>query len=908
MAQNPRRRSRIIVSVVAVVVLFGLPFLTWLATVYTDYLWYIDLGQRSVFIVRLLSSLSFGLAFGVVAFLLLYVNARIARRMAPRAMLTSVGNMPPQIEEAILQIRASVGPFLDKVILWGSLLVALLVGIRMASDWVPLRLALAAIPFGIKDPQFGRDVGFYVFTLPALRILSNWLTGMLVLAAIVTTAVHVLDGAIRPWERLRGFAPHVKAHLSVLLGLIVLSKAFDYWLDVWSLNFSARGQVTGASYTDVHAQLPALQILIAITIAVGIALLVNIRFKGWRLPIIALGAWLVASLLIGTVYPAIVQQFVVKPNEVSLEKPYINRNIKYTRLGYGLEGVVGLPFPAAEDLTAKDIVADRATLQNVRLWNPTIAQQSYSQLQSLRPYYDFRDVDIDRYVIAGKRRQVLVSARELNTGKLADQAKTWVNEHLVYTHGFGIVMSPVNEASAQGQPTFVIQNIPPVATDPALNVTQPRLYFGEDTTDYVILNTGIQEFDYPKGETNAQTTYSGAGGVKVGNIARKVAWAFRLGTAQILFSSYVKPDSRVLFARDLVTRLGRLAPWLVLDSDPYPAVIDGRIIWICDGYTVSDYFPYSERLAGGMNYIRNSVKVTVDAYDGTVKFYAFDPNDPVLKAWRSVFPSLFTDADKIPDNVRAHFRFPQGLFSTQAEIYRNYHMTDPVVFYNKEDSWDIPSGATTTTGEMAPFYVLMKLPGQTTEDFQMVLPFTPRGKANMIGWMAAKSDPADYGKRTVYQFPKQRLVLGPQQISARINQDAKISPQLSLWNQRGSQVIFGDMLVIPIKNSIVYVQPLYLQAETTAIPELTRVVVVYADKVEMDATLEAALLTIFGAEQPSTSPTSTPTAATAARARALFDQAIASQRAGDWAAYGKAIDELGKVLEELTSKAATATK
>lgn len=908
MAEKPHRRSRIIVSVVAIVVLFGLPFLTWLATVYTDYLWYIDLGQRSVFIVRLVSSLSFGLAFGVVAFLLLYVNARIARRMAPRAMLTSVGNMPPQIEEAILQIRASVGPFLDKVILWGSLLVALFVGIRMASDWVPLRLALAAIPFGIKDPQFGRDVGFYVFTLPALRILSNWLTGMLVLAAIVTTAVHVLDGAIRPWERLRGFAPHVKAHLSVLLGFIVLSKAFDYWLDVWSLNFSARGQVTGASYTDVHAQLPALQILIAITIAVGIALMVNIRFKGWRLPIIALGVWLVATLLIGTVYPAIVQQFVVKPNEVSLEKPYINRNIKYTRLGYGLEGVVGLPFPAAEDLTAKDIVADRATLQNVRLWNPTIAQQGYSQLQSLRPYYDFRDVDIDRYEIAGKRRQVLISARELNTGKLADQAKTWVNEHLVYTHGFGIVMSPVNEASAQGQPTFVVQNIPPVATDPALNVTQPRLYFGEDTTDYVILNTGIQEFDYPKGETNAQTTYSGAGGVKVGGIARRVAWAFRLGTAQILFSTYVKPDSRVLFARDLVTRLGRLAPWLVLDSDPYPAVIDGRVIWICDGYTTSDYFPYSERLASGMNYVRNSVKITVDAYDGTVKLYAFDPNDPVLKAWRSVFPSLFTDADKIPDNVRAHFRFPQGLFSTQAEIYRNYHMTDPVVFYNKEDSWDIPSGATTTTGEMEPFYVLMKLPGQTTEDFQMVLPFTPRGKANMIGWMAAKSDPADYGKRTVYQFPKQRLVLGPQQISARINQDAKISPQLSLWNQRGSQVVLGDMLVIPIKNSIVYVQPLYLQAETTAIPELTRVVVVYADKVEMDATLEAALLTIFGAEQPSASPTSTPTAATAARARALFDQAIAAQRAGDWAAYGKAIDELGKVLEELTSKAATATK
>jgi uncharacterized membrane protein (UPF0182 family) len=909
MAQSPRRRPRIILTVIAAVVLFGLPLLTWFATVYTDYLWYIDLGQRSVFIVRLVSSLVIGCVFGAVAFLLVYVNARIARRMAPRAMLTSIGNMPPQVEEAILQVRSAVGPFLDKGLLWGSLLVGLIAGVSMAGNWVPLRLALASVPFGITDPQFGRDVGFYVFTLPALRIVSSWLIGMLIFTTIITAVIHLVDGAIRPWERLRGFAPHVKAHLSVLLGLIAFEKAFDYWLDIWALNLSPRGQVTGASYTDIHAQLPALEILIAIAVAVGIALVINIRFKGWRLPIISIGVWIVASVLVGSVYPSIVQQFVVRPNEVSLEAPYIKRNIQYTRLGFGLEGVVARPFSAAEDLTAKDIVADRPTLQNVRLWGPTIAQQSYSQLQSLRPYYDFRDVDIDRYMIDGVRRQVLISARELNTSQLAAQAKTWVNQHLVYTHGYGVVMSPVNEASPQGLPTFVIQNIPPVSSDPTLDVKQPALYFGEDTTDYVIVGTGIKEFDYPKGDTNAETTYSGTAGIKVGSVVRRLAWAFRLGTTQILFSSYVKPDSRVLFARDLVTRISRLAPWLVLDSDPYPAVIDGRVVWICDGYTASDYFPYSERLADGTNYVRNSVKITVDAYDGTVTLYAFDPTDPVLKAWRSVFPSLFADADTIPDAVRAHFRFPQGLFSVQAEVYRNYHMTDPIVFYNKEDSWDIPTSNSAATGEMEPFYVLMQLPGQTTEDFQMILPFTPRGKNNMIGWMAAKSDPADYGKRIVYQFPKQRLVLGPQQISARINQDAQISPQLSLWNQRGSQAIFGDMLVIPIKNSIVYVQPLYLQAETNAIPELTRVVVVYADKVEMEATLEAALLKVFGAEQPSTpsTPTTTPSA-TVLRARDLFEQAIAAQRAGDWSAYGKAIDELGTVLGELASQVTTPTK
>lgn len=907
MAQPRSSRSRIAILIGTVVVLFGLPFLTWLATVYTDYLWYVELGQSSVFFVRIVSSLAIGAIFAVVVFGLLFANARIARGMAPRTMPATMGNMPPQLEEAILEIRAKLGPILDKVILWGSLGVALLVGVRMSAYWVPIRLALAAVPFGIKDPQFGRDAGFFVFTLPALRIVSDWLTGILVFTTVVTLGVHLLDGAIRPWERLRGFAPHVKAHLSVLLGLIVLSKAFGYWLDMWYLDFSPRGQVTGASYTDVHAQLPALRILVIIAIVVGVLLMVNIRFQGWRLPIIGLGIWLAASVLVGTVYPAIVQQFVVKPNEVALEAPYIKRNIKYTRLGYGLEAVVGRPFPATEDLAAKDIITNRSTLQNVRLWNPTIVKQCYSQLQSLRPYYDFRDVDIDRYVVEGKRRQVLVSARELNTEKLADQAKTWVNEHLVYTHGFGLVMSPVNEATTQGMPDFIIKNVPPEAAEPALDVKQPRVYFGEDTTDYVVVNTGIKEFDYPKGDRNAETVYKADSGVEVGGIGRRLAWALRLATAQILFSQYVQPESRVLLARDLTTRMDRLAPWLTLDADPYPALVDGKIVWIADGYTTSEYFPYSERLGNGLNYVRNSVKVTIDAYDGTVKLYAFDSKDPILKAWRGVFPSLFTDADAIPDGVREHFRFPQGLFSTQAEIYRSYHMTDPRVFYNKEDSWDIP--AVGTAGQMEPFYVLMQLPGESREDFQMVLPFTPRGKSNMIGWMAAKSDPIDYGKRTVYQFPKQRLVLGPQQISARINQDAKISPQLSLWNQRGSQAIFGDMLVIPIEDSIVYVQPLYLQAETNAIPELTRIVVVYADKVEMEATLEAALLQIFGAEEPSTPATGTPIpSATASKARQLFEDAIAAQRKGDWAGYGRAIEELGTVLEQLSSREGTATK
>ena len=909
MASSSKRWPRILAVSVAGFLFIGIPIITWLATVWTDYLWFVDLGHEEVFIVQIVSRVAVAVVFALLAFALLFVNARIARGMAPQAVLTSLGDMPQQWEEAILQIRSRIGPFLDRIILWGSILVAVLVGIGMSANWETFRIALAAVPFGAKDPQFGMDIGFFVFTLPALRIVADWLTGFLILTTIVTAVIHLVDGAIRPWERLRGFAPHVKAHLSVLLGLIVLSKAFDYVLSIYELNFSRRGQVTGASYADVHAQLPAYWILVAVAVACGIALIVNIRFQGWRLPIAALGIWIVAGILVGTVYPAIVQQFVVKPNEARLEQPYIERNIKYTRLAFGLSDVKAVAFPARENLTAKDIVEERTTLSNVRLWNPAIVQQAYSQLQSLRPYYDFRDVDVDRYTLNGQRRQVLISARELNTDKLADQAKTWVNEHLQYTHGFGVVMSPVNEADPRGMPNFIVRDIPPRTAVPELKVTQPRLYFGEDTTNYIIVDTGIREFDYPRADQNAYTVYSGKGGVKVGSLGRRVAWALRLGTAQILFSNYVKPASRVLIARDLTTRISRLAPWLVVDSDPYPAIINGRIVWFMDGYTASDHYPYSQQLSSGTNYVRNSVKITVDAYDGTTTFYAFDPSDPVLKAWSQVFPGLLTDAEKIPREISQHFRYPEGLFRTQAEVYRTYHMTDPRVFYNKEDSWDIPTD-TTGQGEMAPFYVLMALPGQNSEDFQMIMPFTPRGKTNMIGWMSAKSDPADYGSRTVYRFPKERLVLGPQQVSAQINQDPTISPQLSLWNQRGSQAVFGDMLVIPIKDSIVYVQALYLQAEQTAIPELTRVIVVYADKVEMENTLEAALLKVFGQQAPAsgeTTGTTQPTA-DAATARKLFEDAIAAQRKGDWAEYGRLINQLGQVLDRLSSAEASATQ
>ncbi|MDZ4178715.1 MAG: UPF0182 family protein [Coriobacteriia bacterium] len=896
--------------VIAAILFLGLPLLGGVATLVTDYWWFIDLGQRGVFITQLTSAAAVGAAFGLAAFVLLYVNMRIARTLAPRFVVASPGGLSPQLEELVSNLRLRVGPVVDRVILWGSLVVGVLVGLSMAPSWDIIRLAFSAQSFGVTDPQFGQDVGFYVFALPALRLLADWLPSFLVLVTAAAAFVHLVDGAIQPLARLRGFAPHVKAHLSVLVGLIVTSKAFDYYLSIFELNFSPRGQVTGASFTDVNAQLPALRILVVVSLAAAAALLINIRFKGWRLPLVALGVWVAAAVLLGGVYPALIQQFRVEPNELAAEEPYIERNIEGTRRAFDLEDVELRPFAAAETLSADDVLANTDTLDNVRLWDPDIVTQSYRQLQVIRQYYHFTDVDVDRYMIDGRQRQVLVSARELDVEQLDPQARTWVNQHLVYTHGYGFVMSPSNEADARGFPRFLIADIPPESSI-EITVTQPAIYFGERTNGYVIVNTTLPEFDYPVGDTNAETFYEGAAGIKVGGFVKRAVFALRFGASQFLFSRYIEPDSRVLFDRTITARVEKLAPWLSIDDDPYPILSEGRILWVLDGYTSSDMYPYSQRY-GNVNYVRNSVKVTIDAYDGTVKLYAFDPEDPILAAWSDIFPGLLTDASEIPADVGTHFRYPEDLFQLQAEVYKRYHMTDTRVFYNKEDLWEFP-GEGKPEGPMKPFYVLSRLPGEENEDFQMIMPFTPRERDNMIGWMAAKSDPNDYGKRVVYQFPKQRVILGPDQVKARINQDDRISPQLSLWSQRGSQVIFGNMLVIPLEESIVYIQPLYLQAEQAAMPELVRVLVVYADKVEMAADLESALLAVFGEAAPARPDDGSGDGGVvepevdAASARELYDRAIEAQRQGDWSEYGRLLDELGGVLARLAGGSVEST-
>jgi uncharacterized protein len=887
-----------------------------IVTFTTDLLWYRELGQEGVFWTLVTSRLGTGAASGLAFFAILYGNIFVARRMAPRSRYRPGGLHPVDLEQALLRLRERLDPHIDRLLLVASILLAVLFGSAVASRWSVFQLFLHQVPFGEADPQFGRDLGFFVFSLPALRLFSDWLTGALLFTFVATMVVHVFDGAIRPWDPIRGFEAHVKGHLSVILGFVALSKAFDYYLQTFELNFSPRGQVLGASYTDVYAQLPALWILLVISVLSALALLLNIRYRGWKVPAVALGSWGVAWLLVGQLYPAIVQQFRVTPNEVAAEAPFIARNIEATTRAFDLQGIEVLPFAADDRLDATELAEEAPTIENVRLWDPNIITKTYKQLQEIRFYYDFNDVDIDRYTIDGKFRQVLISVREMNVGQLSREAKTWVNEHLVYTHGYGAVVSPVNEATPNGLPNFLVRDIPPVtATD--LVIGQPAIYFGEETTTYAIVNTRLPEFDYPVGDKNAVTTYAGRAGVPVGGFFRRVLFAVRFGSAKILLSDYIRPESRVLFHRPIRERVERLAPWLAIDRDPYPAVVNGRIYWFLDGYTQSSHYPYSQRLATGTNYLRNSVKVIVDAYHGSVWFYGIDSQDPVLAAWRKIFPGLILEGSEVPEAVRAHFRYPEDLFRVQAEVYKTYHMQDPQVFYNKEDQWAIPGEAAGRA--MRPFYALMRLPQAERAEFLLLLPFTPRTKDNMIGWMAAKSDPPGYGERLVYTLPKQKLVLGPEQVMARINQDPVISQQLSLWNQRGGSVIFGNMLVLPIKESILYVLPLYLQAEQTAMPALTRVIVLFGERLAMEPDLDTALERVFSG-RPSTAdrrggvslaagPTTAPPPPTGTGwglARELYQRALAAQRAGDWAGYGRQIEELGKLIERLAAEGSPA--
>ena len=800
------------------------------------------------------------------------------------------------------------------LVVGGALVLAALVALGETDNWdVALRFIRQA-PYGRSDPLYGKDIGFYLFSLPAYVALKNWMLLTLVLCTLVAGAVYWVHGDLT-LDKHRSAPPWVIAHGSALLGLFFAVKAWSYWLDRFLLLYGDNAVVVGAAYTDVHVELPALLALVGIASAAAFASWANMWGRSYKLPAAAALMVFGGSFVLALAIPALFQRVYVKPNELQLETPYLQRNIAFTQEAYKLRQFTVKPFPAEQGLTFQSLRGNRATTDNIRLWDWQPLMDTYVQLQEIRTYYRFHDIDIDRYEIGGSYQQVMVSARELDPARLPSNAQTWVNLHLLFTHGDGVVMSPVTRKSAEGLPILYLQDIPPVASGgPA--VREPRIYFGQGANSYVIVNGSTPEFDYPKGKDNVYGTYKGADGVAVGGMVRRTLFAWYFDDLNILLTNYITSESRILFRRNIQNRVRTIAPFLRLDHDPYVVVSDGRLFWMQDAYTTSNWFPYAEPLpGGGANYIRNSVKVVIDAYNGSVDFYVADPADPVIATYWRIFPGLFKPFEAMPADLQKHVRYPEDLFLIQAQMYRAYHMDAPEVFYNREDLWQFPrqpagfDGVDAGDGaRMAPYYIIMRLPGEARAEFFLMLPMAPSQRENMIAWLAARCDAPDYGKLIVYEFPKDKLVYGPFQIEARINQNTEISQQISLWNQMGSRVIRGHLLVVPIENSILYVSPLYLRAESGQLPELKRVIAAYGDRVVMEETLAEALAALFKESAPAfplpgppaTASPASPADLRAREALSHYDHAIARLKAGDWGGFGAELDALRPLLEQLS--------
>jgi uncharacterized membrane protein (UPF0182 family) len=712
----------------------------------------------------------------------------------------------------------------------------------------------------------------------------------------------------------RGLSPAALTHASMLLGLYFAVKAWSYGLDRFLLLYSDNGVVVGAGYTDLHVRLPILWFLVGLAVLCAIAAWANVRWQTWRLPAAAALLLFASSIVISGLFPALFNRFAVKPSELQLETPYIERNIALTRQAYNLRQIAVKPFPAEERLSFATLEANRPTVDNIRLWDVQPLMSTYAQLQEIRTYYKFLDMDIDRYRLDGAYQQVMLSARELEPSLLPSNAQTWVNLHLLFTHGNGVVMSPVTRKSTEGLPLFYLQDIPPVATGgPA--ISEPRLYFGQAEERYAIVKGSTPEFDYPKGKDNVYAAYDGADGVSIGDTARRGLFSWYYGDPNILLTEYITGESRILLHRNIQDRVRTIAPVLRLDHDPYIVVSGGRLFWMQDAYTTSDWFPYAQpQTSGGLNYIRNSVKVVIDAYNGSVDFYVSDPDDPLIQTYQRIFPGLFKPLSAMPADLQQHIRYPEDLFLVQAQLYRTYHMDRAEVFYNREDLWQFPRQPVDNEGlggrdvaRMSPYYMIMRLPGEARAEFVLMLPMVPSQRENMIAWLAARCDPPDYGKVVVYEFPKDKQVFGPFQIEARIQQNTDISQQISLWNQMGSRVIRGHLLVVPIENSILYVSPLYLRAATGQLPELKRVIAAYGGRVVMEETLGAALAALFKDTAPPPARAAEAGAATSAgpadsRARealAHYDRAIEHLKAGDFGGFGAELDALRPLLETL---------
>ena len=936
---------KLFLSIFAITAILLIIFISTGANIYTDWLWFKELNFEKTFTIMFLSNFILRLVIGAVFAAIIYLNLHFTKK--PIIKFINIKS-DDRVENLFGEERNQIFDWLNKkrlnlIYLFSSLIFGFLFSSISSESWKMVLKFLNKTEFNSVDPIFNNDISFYVFSLPFYSFLREMGMVVVVISLVLVGAIYIIFTGIHSFSEISGkLSTRAKKHMSVLVFVFLLFKAWDYRLQMYNILFSSEGVVFGAGYTDVNANLLGYRVLFVTVIFVALAVLYSLFKNNYKPLVVGIGAWILLSIIFTGVYPAFIQQYSVEPNEINREEEYIANNIEMTLQAYGLDDVETDDFELSEDeLSYDELMEYETVIDNIRLWDYRPLQDTYNQLQALRQYYTFEDIDIDRYQLGDNYTQVMLGARELDQNALATQAQTWVNKTLKYTHGLGITMSPAGKVRDNGQPEFLIQDIPPQVNNQNINLDNPSIYYGEKTDNYVIVNTDETEFHYPMGSENVFTEYEGTGGVEISNILRKSIYALRFNTMKILLSDDINDQSQIMYERNIHQRVRKAAPFLQYDSDPYIVNAEGRLFWIYDAYTTTGLYPYSQPYNGRENYVRNSIKVVVDAYNGTLDYYIVDQEDPIAATYAKIFDDLFKSADQMPDSIRKHIRYPQDLFKIQSQIYKTYHMQDPVVYYNREDVWEIPQeNYQGSTINVEPYYIMNQLPGEEEAEFILMTPFTPSNRDNMVAWMAARNDGEHYGELFTYRFPKDRLVYGPSQIESRIDQESEISQLLTLWSQRGSNVIRGNLLVIPINSSVLYVEPIFLQAEGGGIPELRRVIVSYKNQIIMRENLEEALKALLeeeaglavpeedveelqqetgvDVEADGTDLDSSETGAAQGQqqetgdlipgssseliteANNLYQQAQQALQNGDFAEYGEIIEKLGEVLNQLS--------
>lgn len=893
-----KRLYWIVIAAMTLIVYFGKKIVDF----FVDWIWYISVGYQAVIYKIVFTRIALFIIFGLAAFLFIYINIYIANKLKPKT-----SNLEKNVLEDLFKTR--INKLSNAAVILIVLFLAVLFGYGASHAWDIFLAYLNSTPFGKQDPLFLKDISFYVFSLPAIRYVYGFALAVVFLSLVGVFFIYFSKSAVQYLAREVYFTKGAKGHLFLLAAFLLALRAFGYKLDIYNLLYSTKGVVFGATYIDVYGYIPVYNIMLVLALLCAGVAVVNIFYKSWKPFAASLAAFILLSIVSG-VYPAFLQKFIVKPNEISKETKFIKYNIKCTREAYNIDRIKEKDFPSDEKITHNDILNNSGTIKNVRLWDAGPILATYGQLQEIRTYYKFFDVDNDRYYVNGKYTQTMLSPREISYDELP--SRIWINEHLTYTHGYGLCLGPVNRVTSEGLPEFFVKDIPPYAIDD-MKIARPEIYFGELSNLYCFVNTKNKEFDYPSGDKNIYCEYKDKGQIKVGSIWRKLLFALKFSEPKIFFSQDITNDSRLMYRRKVLERVAMCAPGVRFEDDIYMVCAkDGNLYWIVEGFTASSYYPYSQPASSAGNYIRNSVKAVVNAYTGEVSYYISDEADPVIKTQNKIFPGVFKSLNRMPSDLKTHIRYPASLFKIQAKVFSMYHMNDEQVFYNKEDLWRISQKASKTEADMVePYYTILKFPDAEKEEFILMVPFSPANKSNMIAWMAARCDAPNYGGIIAYRFPKQKLIYGISQIDARIDQDSEISKELTLWGQAGSRVIRGSLLVIPIEESIIYIEPLYLSAEAGQLPELKRIIVAYKDRVVMEKSLEGALRAVFGGggEQVKTQTEKMTPGREETSLKELinlaseaYNGALAAQRDGKWALYGEKINELKNILEEMKRK------